>query len=155
MSQLTRADVCARYGLADRELVDFLESPAGLTFTTADGITLIDVPADTPDAVGKTGLMYLNPPQVELGYQGGFPIFANPEDETPAADAENGGDAGNGEVDLASMTKAQLVVLAAAAFGAELSIKSTHAVLLEEVTALQADADAKAAADAENGGDGS
>ena len=87
MSDLsTRADVCAKYGLADRELVDFLDSPGGFIFETADGIRLIDVPDDTPDGDDKTGLMYLQPPVLELGYQGGFPVYVPlPEDLEAAA----------------------------------------------------------------------
>lgn len=138
-----RATVCTKYGIADRELVDVIESPAGITFETSDGLRYIDVAADSPDAEGKTGLMYLAAPEVERGYQGEFPIFVNPDED----DESVGGD--DGAVDLSTLKLAELVAHAKAAFGAELSVRS-KADAVAAINELQAAADA---ATAENAGE--
>jgi hypothetical protein len=80
----SRAVVCAEYGLSDSELVDFADAPGGFTFDTRDGVRYIDVPADAPDADGKTGLMYVVAPDVAGGYRGDFPVYVNPPAEEPA-----------------------------------------------------------------------
>lgn len=57
------------------------EAPAGFVIGTADGVSYIDVPADHPDADGKTGLMFLVKPNPERTYT--FPVYAPHEDEQP------------------------------------------------------------------------
>lgn len=144
MSELTRAQVCAKYGLADRELVAFADAPGGFTFSTSDGVSMIDVPAGTPDADGKTGIMYLVPPNVSGGYRGDVAVFTNPPDETPAAADDSGGD---DLVDLSKLTKAQLV-----AYGAAQEPPVVIDDKLNKTEILTALADAAAAA-ADDGGD--
>lgn len=58
------------------------EAPAGFVIGTADGVSYIDVPADQPDAEGKTGLMFLVKPNPQRTYT--FPVYAPHEDEQPA-----------------------------------------------------------------------
>jgi hypothetical protein len=84
---ITKADLCVLLGMSDSELGDPIESPAGVVVdSVCDGNRYIVVADDTPDADGKTGVMYLAAPAVEGGYRGDFPVYANFPDEEVAAD---------------------------------------------------------------------
>lgn len=137
MSELSRADVCAKYGLADRELVSFDESPGGLIFATSDGNSYIEVPEDLPDFDGKTGLMFLHAPNVDggRGYTGDFPVYVSTPD--PAGDVEGGAEL----EDLSALTNAQLI-----AHGAALDPPVVLDKKLNKTQLLTALADAAAAA---------
>lgn len=96
---LKTRDAADLLGVPAREIGSIASSPAGDVITTTDGTAYIVVPADTPDAEGKTGLMLLAAPSeaslvagdIERGTitaWNGFPVFASDaltENETPAA----------------------------------------------------------------------
>lgn len=69
----SREDACALLGCSDRELVGVVDSPAGPIFNMSDGNSYINVTG--VDADGKTGLMYLQAPNVAGGYKGVFPVY--------------------------------------------------------------------------------
>lgn len=69
-------EVARALGVKPDEIVDVTDSPAGLLITTAPATTYIEVPADRPDADGKTGLMFLAAPTER--YRGTFPVYAQP-----------------------------------------------------------------------------
>lgn len=73
----------ARLGIATAELVDVEDSPAGIVYTCRDGSRLVDVPADRPDAGGRTGLMFLVAPTEN--YRGSFPVYEQPLDDDELA----------------------------------------------------------------------
>lgn len=76
-------------GLTPREIAEADDAPAGFVITTTDGVRYVDVPADTPDAEGKAGLMFLVPPRADRNYS--FPVYTHPEpDDEP--DVEDSGD---------------------------------------------------------------
>lgn len=75
-------------GCPPAEIADVFDSPCGPVIVMRDTTSYIDVDPATPDAVGKTGLMYLNPPRSETGidgqyaYLGDFPVFTPyPDDD--------------------------------------------------------------------------
>lgn len=82
----------ARLGIPASELAEVYDTPAGWVFVGVDGSRLIDVPADSPDGDGKTGLMFFTLPHDR--YRGTFPVYVQPleaEDgwtEPVAADGE-------------------------------------------------------------------
>lgn len=90
--QMTRAAACQLLGCSSSELVDVLDSPAGPVFRMSDGNRYINVAEDTPDADGKSGLMFLEAPSAN--YQGQMAVFVNsPEVVAAADDAEDGASA--------------------------------------------------------------
>ena len=73
---LNRDEVARLLGMADREIGEISDSPAGEVIeSVSDGVRYILVSVDCPDGEGKTGLMYLTPPHVEGGYRGDFPVY--------------------------------------------------------------------------------
>jgi|CXWL01.1.fsa_nt_gi hypothetical protein len=87
-------------GVPSREIADVEEADIGTIITTVDGAgVMVHVPADRPDAEGKTGIMWhVAPPN----YTGSFPVYSygtpleaddvaaeipNPVDETTTAPA--------------------------------------------------------------------
>lgn len=88
MSKLTKTDAARLIGMAEREVVDFEDSPAGPVIRTVDGNTYVVVDADDPQYDAKTkGVMFLVPPTER--YKGTFPVYANPpaDDQPSARDA--------------------------------------------------------------------
>lgn len=63
-----------RLGVPVREVKSIQDSDIGLLITTIDGATVVDVPADKPDAEGKTGLMW---PEAPANYGGAFPVYTH------------------------------------------------------------------------------
>ena len=78
----------ARVGMAPREIWSAVLDNGHLVVRCTDGTVLVDVPADAPDAAGKTGLMFLEaplpPPDAEgrrRPYTGSFPVYVpHPEE---------------------------------------------------------------------------
>lgn len=68
-----------RLGAPEKEILATVETDAGVVAHLFDGSSYIDVPADKPDADGKTGLMYLKAPSAPTG----FPVFAGDVPEVP------------------------------------------------------------------------
>ncbi len=87
----------ARLGIPTRELVEVIDTPAGTVFVHADGSRLIDVPADTPDGDGKTGLMFFTLPHAR--YKGVFPVYVQPLEADEADLTEVTADGGTTEVE--------------------------------------------------------
>lgn len=84
---MNKSDVARLLGMGEHELGDPEDTPGGVVVDSLiDKNRYIIVPEDRPDAEGKTGVMFLAAPAVALGYNGGFPVFAN-----------FGGDAGEAE----------------------------------------------------------
>lgn len=79
MSKIDLADVARELGMKPSELIDVEDTDAGRIIRCTDGTTLIDVPADAPDADEKTGLMFLAAPTPS--YTGDFPIYAQPVED--------------------------------------------------------------------------
>lgn len=80
-------DVAARLGVPAREIASITDTPAGVVVVGVDGSQLIIVPADRPDAEGKTGVMFFALPHDK--YRGTFPVYAQPlEDDEPDGDTE-------------------------------------------------------------------
>ena len=76
---MNKAEFCQLLGMPPSELGDPMDSPGGLVIESlADGLCYIVVPEDTPDADGKTGLMYLGAPLLDGDrvYIGDFPVYA-------------------------------------------------------------------------------
>lgn len=95
-----RIELARSLGIKADEIEDVTEGPAGLVIATTDGATYIDVPADNPDAEGKSGLMFLSAPSDP--YSGEFPVFATEADvEADVETAQDGdGAAAGGELDV-------------------------------------------------------
>lgn len=79
----------ALMGCPPAEIADVFDAPCGPVIVMRDDTSYIDVDSATPDAAGKHGLMYLNPPMSETGadgqyaYLGDFPVFApHPDDDS-------------------------------------------------------------------------
>lgn len=85
MKLIDRGAVARRFGMKSTELVDVIKSDHGTIATFADGSELIDVDESTPDADGKTGLMFNIAPD---NYKGDFPVFAL-EHVAAAADSDD------------------------------------------------------------------
>lgn len=73
-----------RLSMPVEEIAAVEDSPAGTIITTVDGTRMIDVPDDTPDAEGKTGLMLLVKPDPKRLYA--FPVYAAPADDDEAVE---------------------------------------------------------------------
>ena len=121
-------------GMAEREIDDVLDSPAGPIVKTTDGQTYVIVPADHPDAEGKTGLMFLAAPHDR--YIGTFPVYAQPGSEI-IADAL-GQDAESIErdlgIDLSIFDKPELLAHARQ-LGVEVKDSWTSAKIIEAIQA--------------------
>lgn len=148
----TRESACAHLGIPDHELLEVLPSPAGDLFRISDGTTLIEVPADRPDADGKVGLMFAEPPAHPGGYKGDFPIYAN----TPTATATTARDLGIvaevvaavAEADPTHLDKHELAELARDLGIEDATAKWSKARLLEAIAAARSAATPAQAADA-------
>ncbi|MGH2794821.1 MAG: hypothetical protein ACRDKG_11005, partial [Actinomycetota bacterium] len=73
---VTIKDGAAILSVREDEIANVYHSPAGVVIVTTDGVSYVDVPADAPDADGKTGLMFLAAPKPGNTYV--FPIYAQP-----------------------------------------------------------------------------
>lgn len=69
------------------DIVEADEAPAGFVMTTRDGVRMVDVPEDQPDAEGKTGLMLLVKPNPKRTYA--FPVYAQPVDADDETEPES------------------------------------------------------------------
>lgn len=84
---MEKSDAAALLGVPEHEIAEILDGPAGDLITTTDGQTYVNLPEGQPDASGRTGLMFLQPPHD--GYVGPFPVYdgsvaTGPAVETPA-----------------------------------------------------------------------
>lgn len=70
---MDKTDAARLLGVPVTEIAEVLDSPAGDLITTADGQTYVHLPDDQPDASGRTGLMFLQPPHDR--YVGSFPVY--------------------------------------------------------------------------------
>lgn len=68
------------------EIADAEDSPGGLVIRTVDGASYIDVPADTPDGAGRTGLMMLEPRSKPGSYA--IPTYTQPPAEADDEEIE-------------------------------------------------------------------
>lgn len=75
MSKPTIADGARALRLPENEIAAVQDSPAGLIVETTDGNACVVVPPESPDAEGKTGVMFLRLPEK---YQGSFPVYTQP-----------------------------------------------------------------------------
>ncbi len=79
----TEEQAVAKLGCPIEEIGAVADTDAGVVILMADGSSYIDVPADQPDAEGKTGLMYHDAPHED--YSGTFPVYAPVASAPPAA----------------------------------------------------------------------
>jgi hypothetical protein len=86
MANTSVTAVAKRLGMKASEIVDVTDAPEGLLITTFDGQTLIEVPADRPDADGNTGLMFFRRPPASGVI--GFGVYAATPTADDADDAE-------------------------------------------------------------------
>jgi len=71
---ITYEQVCRLLGAHPREIAGFEETDAGVVVDHADGTQYIIVPADKPDANGRTGVLRYG--RWAATYSGHTPLFA-------------------------------------------------------------------------------
>lgn len=69
-------------GMKESEIVSVDEADEGLVIVTHDGVHLVLVAPDHPDALGKVGLMFLDKPAADMVTD--FPVYARDVDDTAA-----------------------------------------------------------------------
>ena len=80
---MTNDEAAALLGCPTSEIGGIEDAASGTVIVMVDGSSYIDVPAETPDADGKTGLMYRELPHGT--YLGTFPVYAPTAAEQEAA----------------------------------------------------------------------
>lgn len=85
-NEILLADIAHDLGMKEAEIIDAIDSEAGLVVAIADGTQLIIVPPETPDADGKTGVMFFTAPTLpgDKEYTGDFPVYSQPLETDPA-----------------------------------------------------------------------
>ena len=81
---MEKSDAAELLGVPESEIVEVLDGPAGDLISTTDGQTYVHLPADSPDASGRSGLMFLQPPHD--GYIGPFPVYDGTVTTAPVVD---------------------------------------------------------------------
>lgn len=90
---MNNTDAARALSVNTAEIGSVEDSPAGVIVTTTDGVRYVIVPDDSPDAEGKTGLMFLAAPHENYG--GSFPIYAQPQVDDVLDDDGNPDDGAN------------------------------------------------------------
>ena len=70
---MEKSDAAVLLGVPESEIAEVLDGPAGDLITTIDGQAYVNLPDGAPDASGRTGLMFLQPPHEH--YAGAFPVY--------------------------------------------------------------------------------
>jgi hypothetical protein len=125
-------DAAAKLGVPVSEISDVATSPAGVVIVTTDGVSYIDVPGDSPDGDGKSGLMYLSAPTEK--YSGSFPLYAMPVESDEAKPAKQ---AAAAVTTALATSRAELVARAK-----ELGVSVNGRTKTENIPKLIADAEA-------------
>lgn len=75
---MTKTEAARALSIEEAEVRQVSDSPAGPIVQTTDGVLYVIVPEESPDADGKTGLMFLAAPHPR--YNGPFPVYSQPRE---------------------------------------------------------------------------